>query len=741
VCQESGLIVLRVAVAVPVHSLFDYLPPLGVAQDRLRPGARVRVPFGKGERIALIFECFREKQHQSPARLKRISELIDPEPILQAEDLTLLRWTSEYYRHPLGEVVANALPVRLRRGKALPSLQRMAWCLTDTGRTQQPDKLTRAPRQALLLRLFQHADAPLDRDLIYQRFGPCLPLLRRLEAQGWLCRTTIDHGGDARLVAVETRAPVLNRDQREAVDKVIADLDHFHAYLLDGVTGSGKTEVYLALIEAVVARGGQVLVLVPEIGLTPQLMQRFQRRLTVPLALLHSGLGEGERADAWNRARLGLAGVVIGTRSSLFTPMPRLGLVVVDEEHDLSFKQQDGVHYSARDLAVYRAQHRGCPVVLGSATPSLESLRNAAEGRYGSLHLSRRAGGAQAPHVELMDIRSVKLDAGVSPRLGQMIGDELAGGNQVLLFLNRRGYAPVLTCHDCGWLAQCSRCDARMTVHLSSQRLNCHHCGATQPLPRNCPECAGESLQTLGQGTERLESMLRERFPDFGVVRIDRDATRRKGSLEARLDEIKAGKYSLLLGTQMLAKGHHFPDVTLVGILDLDQALFGADYRSAERMAQLLVQVAGRAGRADKPGRVRVQTRHPDHPLLQTLLRSGYGEFARASLQERRAVQLPPYSFQALLRAEAHDSGAVVEFLERAADAAAGEDGQGVALWGPVPAPMERRAGRYRYQLLLQAPRRLTLHRLLATWVPGLARLKSARRVRWSIDVDPQEMY
>ncbi|MCB1760805.1 MAG: primosomal protein N' [Gammaproteobacteria bacterium] len=731
---------MRVAIAVPVFTLFDYLPPQGIGQKDLRPGMRARVPFGRGERTALIFEVATEARH-SPTRLKRVSQLIDPEPILRAGDLELLRWTAEYYQHPIGEVVANALPVRLRQGKPLSALQAAVWCLTASGRAQPPSELTRAPRQARLLRLLQNADTPLSQERIYRQFGPCLALLRRLEARGWLDRGGLDPAVADVFAGAQAPAPQLNREQRAAVERVTASLDRFRAHLLEGVTGSGKTEVYLALIEAVVARGCQALVLVPEIGLTPQLMQRFQRRLAVPLALLHSGLGEVERAAAWNRARLGVAGVVIGTRSSLFTPLPNLGLVVVDEEHDLSFKQQDGVRYSARDLAVYRAQRSRCPVVLGSATPSFESLKNAAEGRYLALHLSRRAGGAQAPRVELMDIRSVKLDAGVSPRLAGMVGEELAAGNQVLLFLNRRGYAPVFTCHDCGWLAQCQRCDARMTVHQSSQRLDCHHCGASRTLPLRCPECGGESLLRLGQGTERLEAMLRERFPQYGVVRIDRDATRRRGSLGARLEEIKSGKYSLLLGTQMLAKGHHFPGVTLVGVLDLDQGLFGADYRSTERMAQLLVQVAGRAGRADKPGRVQVQTRHPDHPLLQTLLRAGYGEFARAGLLERRAVQLPPYSFQALLRAEAHRAEAAIGFLDDATAAATAVGCDAVTLWGPVPAPMERRAGRYRYQLLLQAAQRRTLQDLLAQWVPVLARLTSARRVRWSIDVDPQEQY
>jgi len=443
---------------------------------------------------------------------------------------------------------------------------------------------------------------------------------------------------------------------------------------------------------------------------------------------------------AWQDARQGRARLVLGTRSALFTPMPELGLVVVDEEHDLSLKQQDGFRYSARDLALVRAQRCDCPVLLGSATPSLESLRNAQDGRYTHLPLRQRAGGAASPQIDLLDIRSVRLEAGVSPTLIRMVEQELQAGNQVLLFLNRRGYAPLLTCHDCGWVAECRRCDARMTLHLASHQLWCHHCGARRPLDTACPDCGGADLRPLGQGTERLQGMLQQRFPGTGIVRIDRDTTRRKGSLEKLLEEIRKGKYSLLLGTQMLAKGHHFPNVTLVGILNVDQGLFGADYRAAERMAQLIVQVAGRSGRAEKAGRVLIQTRHPDHPLLRLLLRGGYDAFAEQALAERQEALLPPYSYQALLRAEAHREHDPLEFLQQAVALADGMAREGVEFWGPVPAPMERRAGRYRAHLLVQAGQRPLLQALIARWVPQLETCGSARRVRWSIDVDPQEM-
>lgn len=735
----TGMTVLKVAVAAPVYSVFDYLPPSGCDPGRLICGVRLRVPFGRGERCGVLMQVASESQLQTN-RLKRVREVLDDKALFSAEDISLLCWAADYYRYPLGEVFAAALPARLRKGTEQQKQGVPGWRLTALGRAQDPDALIRAPRQAEMLKLLLRYPDGLARQEIDRYCGSSAPVLRKLEQRGWLEQIEIEATGGARIVSAAEAGPALNKDQKLAVDRVLAGLSRFGAYLLDGVTGSGKTEVYLELLKKAVALGGQALVLVPEIGLTPQLSQRFQRRLKVSIAILHSGLAEGERELVWQRARLGQARVVIGTRSSVFVPMPDLRLILVDEEHDLSFKQQEGFRYSARDVAVVRAQRCNCPVVLGSATPSLESLKNALDGRYNHLRLPERAGGATHPRIDLLDIRSAQMEAGVSPTLKRLLETELNAGNQVLLFLNRRGYAPILTCHDCGWLAQCQRCDARMTIHLSDNQLICHHCGSQYPVHKCCPECGGKELRALGQGTERLEEMLRERYPNVGLVRIDRDATRRKGSLERLLEEIKQGKHLLLLGTQMLAKGHHFPNVTLVGILDLDQALFGADFRAAERMAQLIVQVAGRAGRADKPGRVLIQTRHPEHPLLQMLLRSGYAAFAVESLTERRLALLPPYSFQALLRAEAHRKEPALEFLEQSAALGTGVKVDGVELWGPIPAPMERRAGRYRFQLLLQSGKRSELQAYMAEWIPRIAVLKSARRVRWSVDVDPQEM-
>ncbi len=733
-------LLLRVAVPAPLHSVFDYLPPKGVAAEMLRPGQRLMVPFGRGERCGLLLELVSESQ-VARGRLKHALKLLDREPLLGPEELALLLWAAEYYRHPVGEVVAAALPLRLRRGKAPMTEGRPGWRLTPEGAGQRPDGLARAPRQAAILRLLQEtAGEEMAQEEIYRHCGECRAVLRGLQQKGWLEQSEIRAAGFSSIAQPPQTPPDLNPDQRQAVDAVLAE-EGFHPCLLDGVTGSGKTEVYLTLAEQRVAAGRQVLVLVPEIGLTPQLLDRFRRRMAAPVVMLHSALSDLERERAWLASARGEAAVVLGTRSAIFTPVPRLGLVVVDEEHDLSFKQQEGFRYSARDLALVLGQRRDCPVVLGSATPSLESLNNVTNGRYRHLRLRERAGNARPPKLDLLDIRSVRLDGGMSPALFRLVEEALAAGNQVLLFLNRRGYAPQITCFECGWIAECRRCDARMTLHLGNNTLWCHHCGSQRRLDEQCPECKSGELHPLGQGTERLEEVLAGRFPNASIARIDRDSTRRKGSLERLLKEIHEKRHTLLLGTQMLAKGHHFPDVTLVGILDVDQGLFGADYRAGERMAQLVTQVAGRAGRAEKPGRVVIQTRHPEHPLLQTLVHSGYESFAGAALAERQAAGLPPFSFQALLRAEASKEGVATRFLDQAANLAADMKQAGVELWGPVPAPMERRAGRYRAHLLVQAPHRAALQQLLGWWLPKVRGLKAARQVRWSVDVDPQEMF
>jgi len=725
--------VLHIAIPSPLRRRFDYLAP---AQP-VAPGSRVRVSFGRRPVVGIVLGGSGSSE-VAPEKLRAVEAVLDAEPLLPPELLELLNWASAYYQHPIGEVYATALPVALRQGQPAQPRGLRRYRLTEAGRAADPGQLKRAPRQAALLAHLQRLAAPAGADDLSAVDGWQGAMPRLLE-KGWV--ETEETPELPVAAAAADIPPPLGAAQQAAVDAVRAAFGRFAGFLLDGVTGSGKTEVYLRLIEQALAAGRQTLVLVPEIGLTPQLLERFRRRFPVPIAVLHSGLADGERLNTWVAARAGLAPIVIGTRSAVFTPLPRLGLIVVDEEHDPSFKQQDGFRYSARDVAVVRAQKAGVPVVLGSATPALESLANAAAGRYTRLELPERAGSAIHPQLRLLDIRHQRLDGGISEPLYGLMSRHLERGGQVLLFLNRRGYAPVLLCHDCGWVASCRRCDAHLTYHAGQRRIRCHHCGTERPVPQQCGGCGSHDLRPIGHGTERVEEALRVRFPDTGIERIDRDATRRKGSLEAKLERVHSGAARILIGTQMLAKGHHFPDVTLVGILDADQGLFSADFRAGERMAQLILQVAGRAGRAERPGEVLIQTHHPDHPLLRLLIEQGYGAFAAAALDERRQAELPPYSFLALLRAEAPAAAVPLAFLELARQLAEGLQPEGVLLLGPVPAPMEKRAGRFRAQLLLQAASRAALHRLLDRWLPLLEESKEGRKVRWSLDVDPGEMF
>lgn len=730
--------IFRVAVAAPLPDLFDYVPAVAPSGAPPQVGQRVLVPFGRARRVGLIVELAAASA-LPPERLKPILAVLDCEPVLGDQDLALMRWAADYYQFPIGEALFSALPARLRRPE--PQCERGApgWILTSIGATIDPASLARAPKQVRILDALRASDGGLASAELTRRVGPCTGVLRVLAQRGWVepCRVAMSSSEPA--PAVPSVAPKLNADQKTAVEEIQKALGTFQPFLLEGVTASGKTEVYIRLLAATIAAGRQALVLVPEIGLTPQLERRFADRLPGATLVLHSGLGDGARERGWQQAASGEAALVLGTRSAVFVPLPRLGLIVVDEEHDASLKQQEGFRYSARDLAVRRAQLAGCPVVLGSATPSLESLANARAGRYRWLRLHRRAGVSVPPAVTVIDIRAQPLQAGVSPLLMQLAEDELTAGSQVLLFLNRRGFAPLLTCHDCGWIGECRHCDARLTLHLASRQLRCHHCGSAQVHPGRCPACGGPDLRAVGQGTERLEESLRARFPGVPLARIDRDSTRRKGELDRLLSAAGDGAYRILLGTQMLTKGHHFPGVTLVGVLDADGGLYGADFRAVERMAQLLVQVTGRAGRCERPGRVVVQTRHPAHPVLDALLHDGYPAFAEIALAERQAAGLPPFSYQALVRAEAKASGAALRFLGAAAALADRCDAR-VDLWGPAPAPMERRAGRWRAQLLLQSSRRGALRQFLGEWLPRVRQLDLGSGVRWSVDVDPQEL-
>ncbi|MDB2552942.1 primosomal protein N' [Gammaproteobacteria bacterium] len=737
----------RVAVPSPLRRTFDYLP---AGELTAAVGTRVRVPFGTRKLIGIVIEHASESDVPK-AKLRPIDAALDREPLFSAPLLTLLLWAANYYQTPVGEVVAAALPARLRAGEGLMSSQER-WSSPLHGQSQEDydaaaSLLSRAPRQLALLD-FLLAHVSVDpRAITEAGFGR--PLLRALQERGFAqCSSeappTRSHFSQGYVSADNSSANFkLNTEQHAAVSALNAEPRRFQCFLLDGVTGSGKTEVYMQAMASQLALGRQCLVLVPEIGLTPQTISRFRQRFTCPVVVLHSGLSETERLSAWTQARDGSAGVVIGTRSALFTPLATPGILILDEEHDASFKQQDGFRYSARDLAAMRGRAENMPVVFGSATPSLETLHNALAGKFTHLRLPHSTAAQPRAAVELVDVETQTLREGFSEQSLQRLRLHLERGNQCLVFINRRGYAPVLNCSSCGWQSECDDCSAQMTVHRSPPRLRCHHCGVSVALPRSCPHCKSATLDTLGLGTQKVETFLSREFADFPVIRVDRDSTRGKSALDSVLARVDTGEPCILLGTQMLAKGHHFPNMTLVIILDADGGLFSADFRGQEHMAQLVTQVAGRAGRADKPGEVLLQTKHAAHATLQALSNESYAQYSARQLEERLDANLPPFAHLALLKIEAPELASALSFGETAASISvqlAKDPRLAIELQGPLPAPMEKRAGRFRVHLLLKSARRGQLQDHLNYLVSNLEQAKAPPRLRWSVDVDPQDM-
>lgn len=728
--------IVTVAVDVPIRQAFDYTIDEKVLNAAEIVGRRVRVPLGHSTRIGVVIKAT-ETKLEFEQSLKSVDEILDSESLFPPLLLQLLNWSARYYKHPVGEVYANALPALLRQGLPAKLSDVDCWRCSDIAPDKALEALARAPKQTTLYEILASTPHGLSAEQISQSTAQWRQPLKEL------CRKGLVEQFQSTPLPPPQQAPLagppLNIEQQQAVDSIVRKLDDCLVYLLSGVTGSGKTEVYLSVIEQIVADNKQALILVPEIGLTGQLVTRFRRRFGVPVVALHSGLNDRQRLDAWLLARRGDAAIIIGTRSAVFVPTTNLGVIIVDEEHDLSFKQQDGFRYHARDIAVKRAQAEKIPVILGSATPSLESLHNVQRQHYELLQLTQRAGVAVLPSIHLVDARHQKMTGALTPVLLSRIRAHLEQGQQVLLFLNRRGYAPVLLCHACGYISRCRGCDRFMTYHRQRHRLICHQCQNEYPVPSNCPTCGGREFVHIGAGTERIEAALSEHFPNKTVVRIDRDSTRGKGELQRKLDDIERGDIDIVIGTQMITKGHDFPNITLVGILDTDQSLFSLDFRAHERMAQLMCQVSGRAGRADKTGEVLIQTHHPDHPLFQTVLKADYGNFAAVALEERRAYQLPPVAAFALMRVESTNVERAQVFLNDVVDLVGRENG-GVRVMGPVPAPIERRAGRFRFQLLFQAAQRAIVQRFLDDWIIDIERIKSARKVRWSIDVDPMEL-
>lgn len=730
---------IRVALAVPLMRCFDYLLPDGMAAE---VGVRVFVPFGTQTRVGVVVD-FPEQGDLPTEKLKPIIDVLDERAVFGAPLWKLLHWAANYYQAPLGEVLFSALPVKLRNGESAVEKSKILWKLTALGEKALANgALNKAKKQ--LAAVSALAVSPMEKG--NNEFSGAIwsalkakQLIEEIEqpvqSVSWQARLQ-----GQEIVKAENRL-TLNKQQALVLSQLLFQ-QGFGSFLLEGVTGSGKTEIYLQLIEETLKKGQQVLVLVPEIGLTPQTVQRFRSRFNVEIDVLHSNLNETQRLDVWQRARSGQSAVVIGTRSAIFTPFEALGLIVIDEEHDVSFKQQDSWRYHARDLAVVYAKQLDIPILMGSATPSLESLNNVKLGKYHHIQLSQRAGNASAVQSQLIDLKHQNMVNGLSGTLLKKMDEHLQKGNQVLLFLNRRGFAPVLLCHECGWISTCSHCDKPLTYHQHQRVMRCHHCSMQKPVPRQCGECGSTHLVTTGLGTEQLEETLKARFPDYGITRIDRDSTARKGKLEQHLSDIQQGKSQILIGTQMLAKGHHFPDVTLVALINVDSSLFSVDFRAEERLAQLYVQVAGRAGRAEKQGEVVLQTHYPEHPLLQQLLTNGYSAFAENALQMRHAMGLPPFSAQALFKAQSRQSANAEALLNEIAayfyQWKQANNQPHLQILGAIPAPFAKKADQFRWQLLLQHPSRAWLQKALKDFNEQWKMKVS--QVRLNLDVDPLDL-
>jgi primosomal protein N' (replication factor Y) (superfamily II helicase) len=731
--------VARVALDVPLPRLFDYALPPGFQQHpEGLVGRRVAVPFGRGQQIGVVMAAGVEASVPL-VRIKPLVRVFDAEPALAPDVLELLQFCSDYYRHPLGQVALGALPQRLRQVQRKDDEQD-AFQLSAAGAAFDPRDL---PARALVKRRVLAAlasGAALDAGSVRGLAPAAGRALLELVRAGLVERTrmpAVTSAAEAQSAAPDD-PPALTREQQHAASSVLTHIGSFAAFLLHGVTGSGKTEVYLQVVAEVLRRGLQALVLVPEINLTPQLVGRFQARFPrAPLVALHSNLADTERLRGWRAAQSGAAAVVVGTRLAVFTPLPRLGVIVVDEEHDASFKQQEGLRYSARDIALLRAKLRSVPALLGSATPSLETYANAISGRYRLLQLSNRPG-TRLPSIRCIDTRRLPLAHGLSQPLLDAIRARIARGEQSLVFLNRRGYAPALICPACAWVCPCTRCSARLVLHLSARRLRCHYCGHEEPIAAVCPSCGNQDLRPAGHGTQRLEQALRQAFPGARVLRVDRDSTRGRNAFAAMQEQIRGQRVDVLVGTQMLAKGHDFPHLTLVGVVNADSALFSSDFRASERLYAQLTQVAGRAGRAALPGEVLIQTEFPGHPLYDAVCRQDYPAFARAALEERREAGFPPYTHQAVLRAEAGSRDDVDDYLARATMAAASL-GFDVQVYDAVAPAVERVAGRERAQLLVQSESRAEMQRFLRAWHAEL-QTQAARKVRWALDVDPLEL-
>lgn len=707
---------------------------------------RFTLPFGQGQKIGILISCktahaqHNDKNHR---QLKPVLQQLDEKPALSKHLMELANWLADYYCQPLAEVVFHCLPKYARRMEVLTTTRVQVWQATPVNEEALQALKQKAARQYEILQSLLSQDAGLNAaELRAINTGWHQPI-KALEQKGLV---TMQWRENLPLAATfpETGPelpPELTQDQLDIVNEIKPLTNEFLVHLIQGVTGSGKTEIYLNLIQQVMSKGKQVIYLVPEIGLTPQLLHRLQQRLGSAVITSHSAQTDYQRYQSWDQFKRGVAKVLIGTRSALFSDCDSLGLIIIDEEHDASYRQQDGVRYHARDVAIKRAQMLDIPILLGSATPSLESLHNVHKPHYRLYRLDQRVNKTRPPQIELLDCSQAPLNSGCSPPLLQAIKKHLSADGQILLFLNRRGFAPVVMCHECGWQAGCHQCDARLTLHQSINRLICHHCGYSVAAPTQCPKCAKPGIKHYGVGTEQLEAFLKNHFPNVDIIRIDRDSISSTQTIEHKLQPVRDGKPCVLVGTQMLAKGHDYPHITLVGILDADQALHSSFYRAGERLIQTVLQVSGRAGRAEKKGQALLQTAFPTHPLMINLCHQSYSELVRPILEERKLLGFPPFVRVVTFQVDAVELEMSIQKLNTIKGFLGELKHQGsVKIIGPIPALMTRRVGRYRAQLSVMANNYHSIRQILRQLMPKIQTIRNTHKSRLTIEVDPLDL-
>lgn len=736
--SDPHIVIAEVALPVPLRCLFDYKIPDTLA-GRLQTGARLVVPFGRRTLTGLVVGVKHSSQIPD-AKIRSALKLVDDEPVVSGSLFRLLNWVADYYQQPLGEVIRVALP-----GCYLPrpsDLEKTYQLSGSVAAEKIMKSLARAPKQQKIAALLLQKDHPVSSRQLEKKFSGWRNALNSL-IEKQLVEVTVDQRKwPVQALIHEPELPKLSEEQQGAIAKIGSCTDGFVVSLLQGVTGSGKTEVYTRIAAKVLGAGKQILVLVPEIALTPQLVSRFEQRLGLRAAVLHSSLSEKARRLSWRAASNGQARVILGTRSAVFAPIPDIGLIILDEEHDMSYKQQEGVRYHARDVAVMRAKQENIAIILGSATPSLESLANVMKGRYQLCELKRRVADAVMPEIHLLSLDQLKVYQGLSMTLIKAIEKNLKRKQQTLIFINRRGFAPIVICRHCGETATCQRCHARLIYH-SDGSLQCHHCGGLESAGDVCRSCGANTMTKLGQGTQRIERVLKDFFPQARIARLDRDVTRKKDKLESVLETMLAREVDILIGTQMLVKGHDFPMVTLVGIINADQGLFGLDFHATESMIQQLIQVSGRAGRAKNQGKVLIQTHFPEHPLYAHICRHDYSGFALRELKTRQQAGFPPYHFLALIRAWDKAESAPLNFLAsvKAMSVELQREFPMVKVLGPVYSPMAKLKNLYRAQLLVSSSSRAARQQFLKQWIGRFEGCRSVKSVRWSIDVDPVDLY